>query len=211
MGRIEELCALIEPCKSFADVGCDHGYCARHVLKSGKCANVLVTDISEKCLAKAERLLAEYIKAGKCRAVCCDGLALVPEDTAQVLIAGMGGEEIIKILSQGFIPRKFVLQPMKNAPKLRSFLLARGCKITADDVFRDDKFYFVIKGEREGGSAAYSKSQLFFGRDSINNPVLKEYAREELTKRERHFSSCTDELARKKIAEEISLLTEVLK
>lgn len=211
MGRIEILCSYLDCCESFADVGCDHGYCTEYALKSGKCQSAVVTDVSAKCLAKAEKLLKSYIDSGICRAVCCDGLARVPEDTEQVLIAGMGGEEIIKILSQGFIPRKFVLQPMKNAPKLRSFLLARGCKITADDIFRDDKFYLIIKGEREGGSAAYSKSQLFFGRDSINNPVLKEYAREELTKRERHFSSCTDELARKKIAEEISLLTEVLK
>ncbi len=130
MGRIEELCALIEPCESFADVGCDHGYVARHVLNSGKCDNVLITDISAKCLAKAEKLLAKHIEAGKCRAVCCDGLKGVPTDTEQVLIAGMGGDEIIQILSEGFVPEKFILQPMKNADKLRKFLLGKGCKLT---------------------------------------------------------------------------------
>lgn len=210
MGRIEELCALCEISESFADVGCDHGYIARHVLKSGKCANVLVTDVSEKCLAKAERLLAEYIKAGKCRAVCCDGLALVPEDTAQVIIAGMGGEEIIKILSEGFIPRKFILQPMKNADKVRKFLLESGCKITYDGIFRDEKFYFVIKGERSGGTEKYTPAGLAFGKDSLHTETLKEFAAAELKKSEAHLARCERAARRKEIEEQIKLLKEAL-
>lgn len=211
MGRIEELCALIEPCGSFADVGCDHGYCARHVLQSGKCGNVLITDVSAKCLAKAEKLLAEFIESGRCRASCCDGLALVPEDTEQVLIAGMGGEEIIKILTEGFIPRKFIFQPMKNAPKLRRFLLTHGCKITYDGVFKDGKYYFVIKGERSGGSVGYTPAELAFGRDSLGGEVLKEYAGSELKKNAARLEKCVDKLQREKILKEIELLTEVLK
>ncbi len=210
MGRIEELCALIENCESFADVGCDHGYVSRHVLKSGKCANVLITDVSAKCLSKAETLLSEYIESGSCRSVCCDGLALVPEETELVLIAGMGGEEIIKILTEGFIPRKFVFQPMKNAPKLRKFLLDNGCKITYDGVFKAQKFYFVIKGERAGKSADYSPAGLEFGRDSIGGDVLKEYAQAELEKNRTRLEKCVDGVQRGKISEKIKLLTEVL-
>lgn len=210
MGRIEELCALIEPCKSFADVGCDHGYVARHVLKSGKCRNVLITDVSAKCLAKAEKLLAEFIESGSCRAVCCDGLALVPKDTEFVLIAGMGGEEIIKILTEGFIPEKFVFQPMKNADKLRKFLLDGGCKITYDGVFKDEKFYFVIKGERNGGSAEYTPAALEFGRDSKDCGVFKEYAQAELEKNRARLEKCVDGVQRDKISDRIRLLTEVL-
>lgn len=211
MGRIEELCALIEPCESFADVGCDHGYCARHVLKSGKCGNVLITDISAKCLAKAEKLLAEYIETGKCRSVCCDGLKGVSPDTEQVLVAGMGGEEIIKILSEGFIPEKFILQPMKNADKLRGFLLDNGCKLTYDGIFKDEKFYFVIKGERGGGSLKYTPAQLAFGKDSIGGAVLKEYAAIELSKSEAHLAGCANAVRREEILKEIELFKEVLK
>lgn len=211
MGRIEELCALIEPCESFADVGCDHGYCARHALKSGKCENVIITDISPKCLLKAEKLLAEYIEAGNCRAVCCDGLAGVPKGTEQVLIAGMGGEEIIKILSEGFIPEKFILQPMKNADKLRGYLLDRGCKLTYDGIFKDEKFYFVIKGERSGGGEKYTATQLAFGKDSIGSAALKEYAAIELMKSEAHLSGCANALRRGEILREIELFREVLK
>ncbi|MDE6557986.1 MAG: class I SAM-dependent methyltransferase, partial [Clostridia bacterium] len=143
MGRIEILCSYIDDCDSFADVGCDHGYCTEYALKSGKCNRAVIADISAKCLKKAETLLVSFIKSGRCTSVCCDGLAGISEDIDEVLIAGMGGEEIIKILSEGFIPKKFILQPMKNAPKLRKFLLDNGCKITADDSFKDDTYYFI--------------------------------------------------------------------
>ena len=210
MGRIEILCSYIDNCDSFADIGCDHGYCTQYALKSGKCKSAVITDISAKCLAKAETLLAEFIEKGVCRSVCCDGLSGVPQDTEQVLIAGMGGDEIIKILTRGFVPEKFVFQPMKNVVGLRKFLLERGCKITADDIFYDGKYYFVIKGERRGGTEEYSSAELFFGRDSLKNPVLKSYAQAELIQRERYFDDCADPLARKKTANEISLLKEVL-
>ena len=35
--RIETLCSLLTAAKSFADVGCDHGYCTEYMLKSGLC------------------------------------------------------------------------------------------------------------------------------------------------------------------------------
>lgn len=210
MGRIEELCALCEPCESFADVGCDHGYIARHMLKSGKCKDVIITDVSAKCLAKAEKLLAEYIAAGKCRAVCCDGLLGVPQSVEQAIIAGMGGEEIIKILTEGFIPDKFILQPMKNVGKVRAFLLESGCKITYDGIFKDENFYFVIKGESVGGSADYTPAALAFGRDSLGTPVLKEYAAAELKKSEAHLQTCKNAVRRSEILSEIGLLKEVL-
>ncbi|MDE6790851.1 MAG: class I SAM-dependent methyltransferase, partial [Clostridia bacterium] len=78
MGRIEILCSYIDNCQSFADVGCDHGYCTEYALKSGKCKSAIIADVSAKCLAKAEKLLSGYIMRGVCRSVCCDGLSGIP-------------------------------------------------------------------------------------------------------------------------------------
>ncbi len=180
MSRIAKICALLERCASFADVGCDHGYCAEYMLKKGLCERAYITDVSAKSLSKAERLLSEYIKKGKCVPICCDGLEgfdILPE---QVLIAGMGGEEIISILSKR-IPEKFVLQPMKNAELVRGFLIERGCKITYDDLFFDGKYYFIIKGENSGRES-YTPEQVAFGRDSFKNPIFKDYLNEEIAK-----------------------------
>ena len=210
MMRIGEICSLIDPCKTFADIGCDHGYCTEEVLKSGKANSAIIADVSKKSLQKAETLLADYVKAGVVRSVCCDGLAEIPPDTDQILIAGMGGMEIIKILKEGFIPRKFVFQPMKNAPALRGFLLQNGCKIVKDDVFFDGNYYFVIKGEREGGTKPYLPLETEFGRHSLINPVFKDYAQAELAKKLGYLEGVKEGGNADKMKREIQFLMEAL-
>ncbi len=208
MGRINDICALLSPCETFADIGCDHGYCTQYMLKNGLCKRAYISDISAKSLSKAQELLSEYIKNGSCESICCDGLQgfeVLPE---QVLIAGMGGEEIIKILSRG-IPQKFVLQPMKNAPQLRRFLLSRGCKIVRDDIFRDGKYYFIIKGESTGGTD-YSSMEKQFGRDSFKNPVFSEYLKEEMQKFSGYLSLADTAQSAESLNEKINLYRSAL-
>ena len=153
--RIKTLCSLLKKAESFADVGCDHGYCSQYVLQNGLCENVILSDISKGSLQKAERLLAEFIAAGKAVAVLGDGFQGVPKHTQEVLIAGMGGSEIVSILSDeqyGFLPAYFVLQPMHDAEKLRRYLIEQGALIYRDFTFLDGKYYDVICGSN--GKAA---------------------------------------------------------
>ncbi|MGN0804218.1 MAG: tRNA (adenine(22)-N(1))-methyltransferase [Candidatus Coproplasma sp.] len=210
MDRLEKICSYLDECQTLADVGCDHGYCTLQAFNSGKCKSAYISDVSEKCLAKAKTLLKDYIERGVCKAVCCDGLKDIPKDCEQVLIAGMGGMEIIKILSEGFIPKKFVLQPMRNCQEVRKFLLEKGCAITADDVFSDGKFYFIIKGERLGQTQPYSPYELSFGRDSLKNPVFKEFALQEIGKAEGYLNACTNAQSAKTIQNGIDFLKEAV-
>ena len=115
-GRLREICSRLCKTAVFADIGCDHGYCTQYMLGNGLCEKAYISDISRGSLRKAEILLAEHIRAGRCFPVCADGLEGLPEPCDLVLIAGMGGEEIVRILSSG-IPPRFVLQPMKNSEK----------------------------------------------------------------------------------------------
>ena len=170
MDRIAKICSLLSETETFADVGCDHGYMAEYMLKNCLCRTAYITDISEKCLKKAETLLDGYIRAGKCIPVVCDGLAGVPKDCGFVLIAGMGGEEIVRILSESFLPKKFLFQPMKNSEKLRRYLAARGAMLERDFTFSDGTaFYDVILGQSEGGGT-YTEEEFFFGRENLRSP-----------------------------------------
>mgnify|MGYP000820971799 CR=1 FL=1 len=168
--RLRTLCGELAPCSILADVGCDHGYCTLYALENGICGRAYISDVSARSLAKAERLLARYIEAGKAESFCCDGLALVPHDADQVLIAGMGGEEILSVLGAGFLPPRLVLQPMKNAFKVRTFLLENGYAIGHDYTFRDGKFYDVICAQREGNARKYDERSLLFGYDNLHSP-----------------------------------------
>ncbi len=170
--RLAAVCGELERCDTFADVGCDHGYCTLYMLEKGLCRTAQISDISAKSLKKAQALLSAYIAEGRVCPVVCDGLAGVDRGTEQVLIAGMGGEEIVKILSDGFLPPKLVLQPMKNAEKVRAFLLGRGYALLHDHTFyADKKFYDLIKAVKGGKQEEYNKDMLSFGRENILSPT----------------------------------------
>lgn len=170
--RLAAVCGELEKCDTFADVGCDHGYCTLYMLEKGLCRMAQISDISAKSLKKAQALLSAYIAEGRVCPVVCDGLAGVDRGTEQVLIAGMGGEEIVKILSDGFLPPKLVLQPMKNAEKVRAFLLGRGYALLHDHTFyADKKFYDLIKAVKGGKQEEYNKDMLSFGRENILSPT----------------------------------------
>jgi len=211
MDRIKKLCAYLDNCRSFADVGCDHGYCTKYMVKNNLCKTAVISDISEKCLAKAEKLLKGYIESGTVQSVVCDGLQKIDEATDQILIAGMGGEELIQILSSAYIPRSFVFQPMKNLQKVREYLIANGAEITVDEPFESGgKFYFVIKGKRFGNPTHYTKAQLLFGKN-LKGEVTKRYVRCELDKKRSYTLRRLCESDKTAIESEIKFMEGVLK
>lgn len=171
--RIDTLCSLLKKTTTFADVGCDHGYCSEYMLKNGLCEFAILSDISKGSLQKAETLLSEYIEDGKAKAVLGNGFFGVPKDVEEVLIAGMGGEEIVEILSHGkygFMPATFVFQPMLNPDKLRAYILENGGYIERDFTFEGGgKYYDVIVGRKRNGEEkqTYTPMELEFGYDNI--------------------------------------------
>lgn len=159
--------SAIPTCDIFADVGCDHGYIAKSMITSKKCNKVVISDISAKCLSKAEKLLSKEILSGKAIKVVSDGLKDIPyADT--VLIAGMGGQEIISIIkSAPFYPQNLILQPMKNTDLVRITAVESGYKIDKDVVFLSGGiFYDLIVLSR--GKDVLTQEEIEFGRTNIN-------------------------------------------
>ncbi len=208
--RIEKLCSYLDPCESFADVGCDHGYCTLYMLKNGLCKSAVISDVSAKCLSKAEKLLSRYIVEGAVKSVCCNGLEKIDKRTQQILIAGMGGDEIISIFQNSYIPESFVLQPMHNARKVREYLLQNGAVITEDSPFESGgKIYFVIKGKKSGVLRPYTQAELAFGQ-ALENPVTAEYMRGELKKNAEYLRGNLNRTSRLQIEARINFINGVL-
>lgn len=169
--RIAKLISFIPSCEVFADIGCDHGYVAKGVLDGGKVKKAIISDISEKCLQKAVLLLNDYIEKGRVNAVVSDGFKNLPCcDVA--LIAGMGGEEIIKIISDcESLPNRIVLQPMKNCDKVRKFVVDNGYFIEFDGVFfLDGKYYDILSLVK--GDDFLTEDEILFGRSNLKSLSL---------------------------------------
>lgn len=171
--RIDTLCSLLAPAKVFADVGCDHGYCTEYMLKNGLCERAIFSDVSKGSLAKAEKLLASFVQEGRAVGVLGDGFFGVSADVDEVLIAGMGGSEIVSILSDkkhGFLPKRFVFQPMHDSEKLRRYILENGGYLQRDYTFEDGKFYDVLVGgvRLEGQEIeGYTDAEYEFGKENL--------------------------------------------
>ena len=162
--RLKTIVSELAECNTFADVGCDHGYVAEAMLCAKKCNFAYVTDVSATCLQKAEELLKGKF-LGKFEPIVTDGLKNVPK-VDQVLIAGMGGELICDILKNAdHLPQRIVLQPMKNADKVRKTVISLGYKMIKDYTFKDVKYYDLIVCER--GEENYSEDEIEFGRDNL--------------------------------------------
>ena len=116
--RINEILSFVTKSECFADIGCDHGKVALSVLKSGICGKVIAADISEESLMKVVKT-ADNERIDGLLTFVSDGFKAIPYAVDQAVIAGMGGEEICKIiLEAGHKPERLILQPMKNPEKV---------------------------------------------------------------------------------------------
>ena len=180
--RIQIICKHLPHCTYFADIGCDHGYCTDFMLKNSLCKGAVIADVSAKSLENAEKLLAKYLKNGKLESICTNGLENIDQKYQTVLIAGMGGEECVSILQNGYLPQTLILQPMKNTPKVRKFLLQNGYILYRDFTFFDKKFYDLICATRDienrtvdlqlAKGRVYDKLELAYGYDNIHGGVV---------------------------------------
>lgn len=166
--RLSIIFGHIPNCEKFADIGCDHGYVTKAMLDLGKCEFAVASDISDKCLDKARALIKNEIEEKKAVCIRSNGFLNLPKvDVA--LISGMGGEEIIGIiLGAKELPKTLVLQPMKNADKLRAVLIKLGYGLSVDYTFKSDgKFYDLIKAEKCAKPKKLSKKEIKYGKDNL--------------------------------------------
>ena len=164
--RLNEIFSAIPKCEVFADIGCDHGLMTEAMLKSGKCSKAIVSDVSQKCLEKAQALLSEYIDKGMVISVVSDGFDNLPESDC-ALIAGMGGEEICSIIKRAKnLPKTLVLQPMKNTDKVRVTAVEIGYKIVKDYLFYSGKIFYDLLILTLGNDTL-TKEEIEFGRTNL--------------------------------------------
>lgn len=148
--RLKAIVDLIEKGEFvIADIGADHGYLSKMLIDQNKAKKVIATDISKQSLQKTDDLVKKYKMQDQIETRVGDGLNPVKYDKLDyVVIAGMGGYEIIKILSQDkYNVNKFILQPSKNqnVVELRKFLNNNFFFIEKDFIIEDNKrFYNTI-------------------------------------------------------------------
>ena len=115
-----------------ADIGCDHGQLSAYLLERHGTLRVLASDVSAPSLEKAKRLIAGKGLGGRARFAVADGLAAIDEPVDVIVIAGMGAEMILRIISEGQARignAMLVMQANVDLPVLRRGLAEQGYRI----------------------------------------------------------------------------------
>lgn len=157
--RLFNCASLVRNGARLVDVGSDHALLPVWLLKSGKISFAIASDIGEKPLLSGRENANKYdVKNIEFR--LGDGLSVIkPEDRiTDIVIAGMGGEVIAKILGESELVKdkklNLILQPMSRSEDLIGFLYENGFEITEQKALTSKgKSYTVI-------AAAYSERRL---------------------------------------------------
>ncbi len=169
---------MAEKSDAAADIGADHAMVSLALYKYGKAKTVYACDINEGPIKSAERSISEEGAEGSVIPLLSDGLSAVYDKVQTVIIAGMGGELIAEILKEYPLDgiKKFVLQPMNRADKLREALIKLSLKIDEEKlVFDMGRIYAVMAVSH--GEMRLSRAEILVGPYIIKNkgPLFSEY------------------------------------
>ena len=163
--RLSTLAALVGTCDCYADIGCDHGRLGAFLLKTGKVHRAILADISGESLKKARRLISLLGLDERVAFRVGDGARVLDAPVDCVVIAGMGGALIARIIREGreaLGDSRLILQPNVAVPELRRALMECGYQIDDERVARDGGRNYVIIAAKPG-ETRYTERELVVG------------------------------------------------
>ena len=171
-----------------ADIGCDHAYTSIYLCQAGIAPKVIAMDVNKGPLVGARAHVEEAGLASQITIRLSDGLQkLAPGEADTVLLCGMGGLLMIKILSD--FPeataslKELVLQPQSEVGEVRMFLHKQGYEITKEHMLKEDgKFYVMMRAVKSTAPQAYeTECDYLYGKLLIEekHEVLLEYLERE--------------------------------
>ena len=170
--RLRKIEELIPDGLGCIDVGTDHGTIPVRLVRRGYPGRVLASDINAGPLNAARRTAAQSGVAGRIEFLLSDGLKLCPPDAVDtIVIAGMGGDLIVKILDEAewcMHPRyRLVLQPMTRAEVLRYWLVYNDFEILQECAAAEGDTLYQILTARFGGRTPLNDAELFCGKRTL--------------------------------------------
>ena len=225
--RLTAIAEMVTEGNRLVDVGCDHGYLPVYLMLQHKIPGAIATDVGKGPLARAQEHIAQYHMEAYIETRLCNGLSEIrPGEGDTLVIAGMGGPLMERILSEGrhALPgfQELILQPQSDIPHFRRFVMQNGYQIIQEEmILEEGKFYPIMKAVQYEGEqpAVWSREEEMFGRLLLErkHPVLKLYLERELRIRSEisaQLESASGDVAKKRrmeVEEEKQLILTALK
>lgn len=171
------LCAsFVRKGRKSADIGTDHAYLPVYLCQKGVCESAIAADINPDPLKSGQKTIDRYNLGDVIQTRLSDGLTEIsPDEADDIVIAGMGGELIAKIIGSWEYSRdsdkRFILQPMTKSELLIEWLCENGFEIIDQDCCTaSGKLYTVLLAQYSGEPREYGELYPYLGRlDPKNN------------------------------------------
>ncbi len=186
--RLNRLAELVTEGSRLADVGTDHGYVPICLCRQNKIPSAIAMDINEGPLLRARQHIEEAGLSERIETRLSDGLQRLQAGEADtVLIAGMGGALMERILSEGeavlFGVRELVLQPQSEIAEVRRWLVAHHWQIKKEEILLDEGKYYPMFKAVPGEAEAYTDAEYRFGKLELQESpeVLTDFLKKRLS------------------------------
>lgn len=200
--RLKTVGDFVGPGEIVADVGADHGILELYLI--GKYDNVYVTAIENK--KGPYKNLSDGLRALRnIRLSFSSGLTAVNRETETVVIAGMGGYNIKKILDE--YPKKvkkvkkFIIDAHRDIPVVRKTLIDYGFNISKEKiVYEQGKFYVINCFRKTIEKINYSEDEIDFGYKIYEDELWPKYKAHLIQKNEKAILKiCNEEKMKDKV------------
>ena len=218
--RLRALLDCVEKCKILADIGTDHAYLPIEAIRKNICERAIACDIVPGPLNIASQNIRAAGLQARIETRLGDGLNPLSQNEADcIVIAGMGGMNIINIISaaqkkcqgDGSVDNapRLILQPQHDLEELRRFLHKNLYNIIEEKLIRErERFYVILISQRanENEIATYTDAEYFTGK--IISPHFTDYLREKHKKISGYINSVSDEKSRELAKKQMKWLEE---
>lgn len=190
--RLATVAGLIPKGAHLVDIGTDHGYVPIWLLQNGFISSAIAMDVNKGPLARAKENRDRYGFTDVMDLRLSNGFEkLKSGEGDSVLIAGMGGPLMIRIIEEGrenaSSIQTWVLQPQSEIPSVRRYLHEHHFDIIDEIMLKDEGKYYMAMKAVPGEAAPWTPIEYLFGKFLLDrkNPVLEEFITKETAVYER--------------------------
>lgn len=203
--RLTKIASMVTAGNCLADVGTDHGYVPIYLLENQVIPRAIAMDINEGPLKRAQLHIAESGFQQHIETRISDGLAALKTGEADsVVIAGMGGPLMIKILSDHpevtASLEELILQPQSEIAEVRIWLYEQGYEITEEHmVYEEGKYYPMFRAVKNGDCPKQDLLEYRYGcLEKLGEPeVLKAFLEKEICGKQEILKRLRENLTQK--------------
>lgn len=180
--RLYAVAGLVTEGASVADVGTDHGYIPIYLVECKIASKALALDIHRGPLERARLHITGHGLKGQIETRLSDGLSEVaPGEVDTMIAAGMGGNLIIRILTEGKTVvdslSACILQPQSEIESVRRYLAGNGLVITDEDMVEEEGKFYPMMRVIHGIPEPYEDHEYRYGKKLLErkHPVLHKF------------------------------------